>query len=109
MCESYRAPKKDSARAFAAGESRNTHVNNCRKGVHARWEKDIKEAMCTQELVHFIPTEWMRRNGSYTQYCNFFQKKTLKKKKMPFLDEASLERNVGGCKLNTWCDGQAAV
>ena len=65
------------------------------EGMLTRWQRDINETMFTQELVDYIPTEWMRRNGSVTQYCIFFQKKISK----PFLDEATLERNGGGCKL----------
>ena len=106
MCESDRAPKKDSARAFAAGASRRAHVNNCRKGTLSRFTEDLDEAVKMQQLHDFIPSEWMRRNGSYEQYSEHHRQKKNCVTVKPLINEATLERNVGGCKLNTsWCDG----
>ena len=61
----------------------------------------IAEKGCSRD-GNGISTKRCLRKSSVTQYF-FFQKKIS----TPSLDEVALERNGGGCKLNTWCDGQA--
>ena len=71
-----------------------------------RWMKAVPAAMKKKELHSvFIASEWMRRNASFAQYVKHHQEKNTYSGSL--LNEATLERNVGGCKLNTWCDGQA--
>ena len=91
---------KGSHRAFAEGASRITNIKNCRRGTLNRFKEDIDEAQKHLQIYDFIPSEWMRRKGSYKQYADHYRQKKNCVTVKPLIDEATLERNVGGCKLN---------